>query len=151
MSGKRRQRKPNYACRFVRVHVCCNDADNGAFRGRAEALEFQRAGQTLSLELSGNAPRFAVASQGDTIRIFRRTFVTHEQADWVGNWSWNAYTLFLPDAAWLLIRALKDGLFTITGASGNEACSLSEMLDIGAATLSLAEAMLACFKRSDAA
>jgi hypothetical protein len=149
VSGKRRQKKPNYACRFVRVYVCCNHADDGSFLGRADGLEIQRAGQTLSLELAGNPPRFTVVSS-DAIRIFRRTIVTHSQANWVGNWCWNAYTLSVPDAAWFLIRALRGGLFSITGASGHEACSLSELLEIPVAPTPLVEAMLVGFKRHPA-
>lgn len=145
MSGNPRQRKPSYNGKFVTVHVCCNDADNGNFIDHAEGLEFERGKQTLTLELCGYAPRFAIVSD-TAMRIFRRTFVTHSQHDWVGNWSWNAYALWLPDAAWLLQRSLRDRLFSITGASGNEACSLSELLDAGLAQSSLVETMLASMK-----
>lgn len=123
---KRSRWQPPHA---VRVMVACN-GDGGLFEGRAEGLTFEARGESIDLELSGaRAPRFS-EFQG-YIRIFRRRFKVLDCASCVGNWCWNSYTLYLDDAATLLNLALP--LFSCTGASGDNACRLSDAIDANAA------------------
>lgn len=123
---KRRRRDRKDPVSYVRFEVACNDG--GAFLGRAEALALSARGERLDLELSGaSEPRFT--DDGNTIRIFRRRCSYEKVIHGYGNWCWNAYDISLPDAAKLLHYAIRKGGFSCTGASGNNACRLSDALD----------------------
>lgn len=82
----------------------------------------------MDLELrSGSEPRFS--DDGDAIRIFRRRCVYVNSIHGYGNWCWNAYDLALADVAKLLHHAIRTERFSCTGASGDNACRLSDALD----------------------
>lgn len=126
-SLKQRKKSRRQPRRLIRVLIACN-GDGGIFEGRAEGITLSAAGETIDLELTGGrAPRFTELQDG--IRIFRRRFTVLECASCVGNWCWNSYTLSLDDAAALLNLALSSGAFSCTGASGNNACRLSDAID----------------------
>lgn len=111
----------------VRVMVACN-GDGGVFQGFAEGFTFSCRGESIDLALSGGAaPRFTECAE--TIRVFRREFKVSSAQSHVGNWCWNEYGLSLNDAARLLHRAISSRKFSIDGASGNNACRLSEALE----------------------
>lgn len=140
----RRKRQKHDSAR-VMLHVACNE-DGGIFTGLAEALQIERRGETLDLDCCGRGgPRFTILD--DRIRIFRRSIATFSHASCVGNLCWDAFTISVPDAAFVLCAALRSGNFSVDGASGDAACSLSELLDVGASE-QLVETMLAQFGQS---
>jgi hypothetical protein len=126
-SLKQRKRARRDPAPTIRVGVACN-GDGGYFVGLAEGLSFSCRGETLDLDLSGgSAPRFTECEE--TIRIFRREFKVLDCASHVGNWCWNEYEVSLNDAVLLLNLALRSRKFTVSGASGNNACRLSDAID----------------------
>lgn len=111
---------------YVRVGFACNDGDNGLFTGKVEAISISRGGESLDLELQkGRASPLRVSD--DFILIFRLKFETFGSKFWVGNWCWDEYVLALPDAARLLKLAMAK--YSSTGAEGDAACALSDLLD----------------------
>lgn len=126
-SLKQRKRSRREPPPTIRVMIACN-GDGGIFEGRAEGITLSARGESIDLELCGaRAPRFSELDDG--IRIFRRKFAVLGSASCVGNWCWNAYDLSIEDASALLNLALKTGGFSCTGASGNNACRLSDAID----------------------
>lgn len=123
---KRRRQSRREPLTHIRFEVACNDG--GAFRGRAEALAISARGERMDLELSGaGEPKFS--DDGEAIRIFRHRAVYENSIHGYGNWCWNAYDIPLADAAKLLHHATRKAGFSCTGASGNNACRLSDALD----------------------
>lgn len=123
---KRRRQDRREPLSQVRFEVACDDG--GGFLGRAEALALSARGERMDLELSsGSAPRFS--DDGDAIRLFRRRSIYSNAIHGYGNWCWRAYDIPLADAAKLLHHAIRKGGFSCTGASGDNACRLSDALD----------------------
>lgn len=123
---KRRKNDRREPPATVRFEVACDDG--GGFRGRAEALALSARGERMDLDLcSKGAPRFS--DDGSAIRLFRHRSVYRNAIHGYGNWCWRAYDIPLADAAWLLHHAIRKGGFSCTGASGNNACRLSDALD----------------------
>lgn len=113
---------------YVRVGFACNDGDNGLFTGKVEAISISRAGESLDLELQKGRASPLTAGE-DWIRIFRLKLETFGSKRWVGNWCWDEYVLAVPDAARLLKQAMAK--YSSTGAEGNAACALCDLLDNG--------------------
>lgn len=123
---KRRRKDRAEPPRYIRIEVAC--CDGGGFIGRADALAFSLRGERLDLELCGRSePKFS--DDGDFIRLFRRDCPYGVSIHGYGNWCWRAYDIYLEDAAWLLHHAVLNSKFSCTGASGNNACRLSDALD----------------------
>lgn len=122
--SNRKRKHARASAPTVCVALCCNDPDNGLFWERACGIIIQAGGQ--SIDLDGGDVRMTITEAG--IRIFRRVFPFSACQDWVGNWCWNEYWMRIDDAARLLWCALRAG-FTSTGASGDEACELSDLCD----------------------
>jgi len=70
-----------------------------------------------------------ISDDGEAMRLFRRRCVYNNSIHGYGNWCWRAYDIPMPDAAWLLHHAIRGEKFSCTGASGNNACRLSDALD----------------------
>lgn len=98
----------------VRIDVCCNDADNGLFDGRALAIQLADALELTAADWRGPVFR----ELPDAIKISRRRFPILASKDWFGNWCWNAYWLDAPVAADFL--AYVHGLYAFTPEMGEE-------------------------------
>lgn len=123
---KRRRKDRRDPPDHIRIEVAC--CDGGGFLGRAEALAFSARGERMDLELrTGSEPRFS--DDGQAIRLFRTTCPYDKAIHGYGNWCWRAYDIKLSDAAKMLHHAITSEKFSCTGASGNNACRLSDALD----------------------
>lgn len=70
------------------LHVACNDPCCGHFEERASMISIG------SIELQAKAwvpPRFV--DLGDRVRLAGKCWPVIADAEWVGNWAWNAYAL----------------------------------------------------------
>lgn len=127
MSDAKRRRRGAAPAPTVRVALACN-GDQGIFAGTAEAINLTAGAQHVELEPSRCRPPRLTMLDGDRFQIFRRVFAYSADREWVGNWCWNEYVVMIDDAARLLHAALTAG-FTCTGATGDEACELSDLCD----------------------
>ncbi len=125
---ERRGRKPRYAGRWAALFVACND-DNGNHSGRMDTFGLSRRGESLDLERPGDPVRFT--ERDSFFVIFRRRIQFEGSAYNVGNYCWNRYQIDVPAAAFILCGAVTRR-FSITGASGDRAIRLSELVEQGA-------------------
>ncbi len=72
----------------MHLHIACNDEACGVFAERAAAICIG----SIELEaMSWPEPRFL--DFGDRIRLAGKNWPVIANAEWVGNWCWNAFTL----------------------------------------------------------
>lgn len=99
----------------MHLHICCNDAVDGLFMHRAEAINIG------SIELEATSwppPKFR--DDGESICLSGKSWPVLASVDWVGNWCWNGYRLGDGKRAprWWLVDFVKwlrgRGLFEIT-------------------------------------
>lgn len=94
-------------CGECRVDICCNDPDNGAFAGRAAAIQVYDL-----LELTANdmlGPRFRECC--DRVVLSGRHFKITGSKEYFGNWCWNAYWMSVETAVNLLASVHARGKF----------------------------------------
>lgn len=75
------------------ISVCCNNAENGLFTGRAVAIEINR-----NCYESANPKGVKFADHDRKIRMHRKEIKVLDAKDWVGNWCWNEYSIKDDDA-----------------------------------------------------
>jgi hypothetical protein len=81
----------------VYLMIAVNDADNGAFTGRARGFNFDYPGSAdiaLSLENNDwNGDMVCRRVGADRLRIGRRVFSILSYGTWIGNWCWDGVTV----------------------------------------------------------
>lgn len=101
--------------KHYRVHVACNDPDNGYFAGKAQALQLDfGSGDYLELGMCGaREPIFRV--EASRFRLGRLWYPFQASSDWVGNWCWNAYDLDGLTAAKFVFDLMRDKRWACEG------------------------------------
>jgi len=129
MSNLKARRRARGSAPTFRVALACNDGDNGLFADRCEGIIVtSKSGESVELDhCRGASPRLTILD--GRLRIFRCILTFSTSKEWVGNWCWNEYVMRLDDVARLLKAAIRGGRFSSSGASGDEACRLSGLLD----------------------
>lgn len=73
----------------IAIDICCNDADNGLFTGRADAIQIG----SLEFEaLRDPAPRLVELADGG-LRLSGKVWPVAWSKEYYGNWCWNRYVL----------------------------------------------------------
>jgi hypothetical protein len=101
--------------RLVAIHVAVNDAANGMFAGRLDALEVHQGRRHLfSLDTGIPGPRCVlrwVPGGGGYLRLGPSRYRWIGRRSWVGNWCWEVLTFRVAEAVRLLNDIRASGLW----------------------------------------
>lgn len=89
----------------LRVHLCCNDPDNGCFTGQLHSIDIN-GNLTLTSNFLHWAPRLRYLD--DKISIARKHFPVIDRRSHVGNWCWDGVSMcgsvVLELLNWLMLK-----------------------------------------------
>jgi hypothetical protein len=93
---------------MIRVSICCNNPNNGAFAGIFDGVDFFD-GRGYRARLYGFQSRVTYLDNQTRIRLSRRIFQISDWTYGAGNWCWDAFLMSKREGLRLLEYLLEIG------------------------------------------